>query len=658
MRPWQHQGGFQHELLVLGDPVHSDAASANQDYHGPLSRPPISPAKRNFRWLDMIRGSAILGIGGALGHDANAALLVDGRLISASQEERFTRIKHEWNFPRSAILDCLNRAGLGPERVDVCAFAEKPLQSLLFDQVGRPTSRLTWLLAKLVPEEWVDSRFPRHTQPWSPMTYVREARRMFPKTPFRFAWHHLSHASAAFAASPFEQAAFLCLDGKGEDISASIGIATGKRTKILYELPCENGLGLLYTLVTYYLGFDSLGSEYKVMGLAPFGEPTFVQKLRDFAPSDANGALRLTRHVNFTPTSMSQAIDALARHLSVAARKRKEPLSNAHIDIAASLQTIFEEEVLKMARFARKATRQTDLLFCGGCAQNCVAAGKIRRSGLFNRVFTSPVSSDMGTALGAALLVHQELNSSCGGKIDPNGFYLGCEPGDAPLEASRYRLPIGGTVHKTAARLLAEGKVVGWVRGRMELGARALGARSILGDPRVEDMQSVLNLKIKFRESFRPFAPAILAEDSAEWFDAEGPSNYMEYTAYLLPKHRYSVPAGLSGLSERLHFPRCRLPSVVHVDYSARLQTVRRSVHPDFHKLISEFKRLTGVPMIINTSFNVSGQPIVRTAEEAWQCFRHTDIDYLVLNDAIYDNPNDKTREEKTSWARQFEKYS
>jgi carbamoyltransferase len=602
--------------------------------------------------------SVILGIGGALGHDANAALLVDGRLISASQEERFTRIKHEWNFPRLAILDCLHAADLRPEQVDVCAFAEKPLQSLIFDQVGRPTSRLTWLLTKFARDEWFQEPPPSGTQQWSAMTYPREARRMFPKTPFRFAWHHLSHAAAAFATAPFESAAFLCVDGKGEDISASIGIATAKHTKILYELSYENGLGLLYTLVTYYLGFDTFGSEYKVMGLAPYGEPTFVQQLRDLVRSDADGALRLTRRANFTSLSIRDSINAFEKHLSLPARKKNEPLCDAHINVAASLQVLFEEEVLKMAHFARKITRQTDLLFCGGCAQNCVAAGKIRRSGIFDRIFTSPVSSDMGSSLGAALLVHRKLNRRGDGKINTNGFYLGAEPGEAPSEAFQYRLSLDDGVHRAAACLLAEGKIVGWVRGRMELGARALGARSILADPRVPNMQSVLNLKIKFRESFRPFAPAILAEDCGEWFDTEDPSDYMQYTAYLLPKHRHSVPMELRNLSERLHFPRCRLPSVVHVDYSARIQTVRPSVHPDFHKLISEFKLLTGVPMIVNTSFNVSGQPIVRTAEEAWQCFRHTDIDYLVLNDDIYRNPNDRTRAEKTSWARQFEKYS
>jgi carbamoyltransferase len=622
------------------------------------ARTTAAPQTKKVLELAMTKPRVILGIGGALGHDANAALIVDGRLISASQEERFTRIKHEWNFPRLAILDCLKSADLQPEQVEICAFAEKPLQSLIFDQLGRPTNRISWLLARFAKDEWFYEPSPDEAQQWWTMSYPREARRMFPKARFDFAWHHLSHAWAAFATSPFERAAFLCVDGKGEDISASIGTASAQGAEILYELPYENGLGLLYTLVSCYLGFDSFGSEYKVMGLAPYGEPTFAQQLRDFAKSDANGALRLTRHANFTLQSMRNSINALERHLSLPARKKAEPLSGDHINIAASLQVIFEEEVLKMARFAREITGCTDLLFCGGCAQNCVAAGEIRRSGIFNRVYTSPVSGDMGSSLGAALLLHQKLNGRGDGKINTNGFYLGGEPGQPPLEALQHRVALDGGVHKAAANLLAEGKVIGWARGRMELGARALGARSILADPRVPNMQSVLNLKIKFRESFRPFAPAILAEDCGEWFDTEEPSDYMQYTAYLLPKHRHSVPMGLRSLSERLHFPRCSLPSVVHVDNSARLQTVRRSVHPDFHELISEFKRLTGIPMIINTSFNVSGQPIVRTAEEAWQCFRHTDIDYLVLNDAIFRNPIDKTREEKTLWARQFEKYS
>jgi carbamoyltransferase len=592
----------------------------------------------------MGRARIILGIGGILDHDANAAIVVDGRLVSASQEERFTRVKHDPAFPHKAIQDCLDAAGLRPEQIEICAFAEKPFQSLIFDRIAHPTNRFTWLLSKFARDEW--------------FAYPRQARELFPRARFYYSWHHLSHAAAAFATSPFDQAAFLCVDGKGEDVSASIGIADAKQTRIIYELPYENGVGMLYTLVTYYLGFDSFGSEYKVMGLAPYGEPAFVDRLNEFLTSDADGALRLKRACNFTWPSMQDSIKALERHLSLPARKKSEPLSDTHVDIAASLQLLFEEEILKMARFAREATGQSNLLFCGGCAQNCVAAGKIRRSGIFESVFNSPVGGDMGSALGAALLVQQEFGERGDGKIDANGFYLGSEPGEPPSEAQRYQMPLNASIHEAAARLLAEGKVVGWVRGRMELGARALGARSILADPRAPNMQSVLNLKVKFRESFRPFAPAILAEDCADWFDTDEPSDYMQYTAYLLDKHRHSIPPDLKTLRERLDFQRCKVPSVIHVDFSARLQTVRPSVHPDFYELISQFKRIAGIPMIINTSFNVSGQPIVQTAEEAWQCFRHTDIDYLVLNSALYVNPNDRTREEKTAWLRQFERYS
>lgn len=603
------------------------------------------------------RPSVILGIGGAFGHDTNAALLIDGRLVAASQEERFTGLKHESRFPHAAILDCLAGAGLTLDRVDLCAFAEKPVQSLIFDQLGRPTNPVTWLLARLVPDEWLDEGLPS-VQFWNPTAQARQARTMFPDVPFVFAWHHLSHAAAAFATSPFERAAFLCLDGKGEDSSASIGIATADRTEILHELPWENGLGLLYTAVTRYLGFGSFGSEYKVMGLAPYGAPRFAGKLEDFARTDRDGALRLARRANFSRVSMADTIGALAHHLGVPARRGDEPLTEAHADIAASLQAVFEQEILKMARFARTVTGEPDLLFCGGCAQNCVAAAGLRRSGIFERVFTAPVGGDMGSAVGAAVLAHRAHNGTGDGKVDASGLYLGPPPGEPPAEAAPYRLRSDGGIHAAAARMLAEGAVVGWARGRLELGARALGARSILADPRVPDMQAVLNTKIKFRESFRPFAPAILAEDCAAWFEAEGSSDYMEYTAYLLPEHRLPAPATAAGLADRLRAPRCRLQSVVHVDYSARLQTVRRAVHPDLHRLIEAFKALTGVPMIINTSFNVSGQPIVRTAADAWQCFRHTDIDFVVIDDELYRNPRDRTEDEKRAWAAQFEKQS
>jgi carbamoyltransferase len=591
-----------------------------------------------------MKPNIILGIGGALGHDANAAILADGKIIAASQEERYSRIKHDFSFPYAAIQDCLSIAGIEPRQVDACAFAEKPLQSLIADRVAKPTNKFTAFLGKFGQDKWLN--------------YPRNARGLFENAQFYFSWHHLSHAAAAFATSPFHQAAFLCVDGKGEDISASIGIANAERTTFISELPYADGIGLFYTLVTYYLGFDSFGSEYKLMGLAPYGKPLFVDRLKAFAATDPKGGLRLIRHTNFSWISMQNSSRALEKHLSVPARKKSEPLSDDHINIAASIQALFEEEILKMAVYAKQITGQNNLLFCGGCAQNCVAAGKILRSNIFHRIYNSPVGGDMGSALGAALVVQQRTGRLGNGKANANGFYLGSVPGDAPPGALAYRLHLNNGVHKATAQLLAQGTVVGWIRGRMELGARALGARSILADPRAANMQSTLNLKVKFRESFRPFAPAILAEDCSNWYDMDESSDYMQYTAYLLPKHRYPVPPSLKGLRERLDFQRCEVPSVIHVDYSARLQTVRKSVHPDFHTLLTEFKLLTGIPMLINTSFNVSGQPIVRTAAEAWQSFRHTDMDYLVLNDEIYRNPNDRTREEKQLWLQQFEKHS
>jgi len=585
----------------------------------------------------------ILGVGGLLGHDGNAALLADGCMVASSQEERYTRKKHDAAFPRASILDCLAAAGATAADVRECVFAEKPLQSLAFDRTGRSSTAWSRVMSGLVPERQ--------------FAYMREAREMFPDAHFRYAWHHLSHVAAAFATSPFARAAFLCVDGKGEDVSATVGVVDEGGPQIAYELPYENGVGMLYTLVTCLLGFASFGSEYKVMGLAPYGEPALVDELRAFASSDGDGALQLRMPATFTWLGLQEATLQLSRHLGIPPRGKVDPLTDVHVNLAASVQALFEEELLRMAAFARRATGERNLLFCGGCAQNCVAAGKLRSAGIFDALFNSPVGGDMGSGMGAALLGHHALTGVLP-KVNAQGFCLGPDPGPPPAEALQYEVPVPGDLHAAAARLLAEGKVVGWVRGRMELGARALGARSILADPRVADMQSVLNLKVKFRESFRPFAPAVLAEDCGDWFDTAEPSDYMQYTAYLRPERRHAVPRELRGLRERLDFRRCDVPSIVHVDYSARLQTVRPDVHPDFHRLISEFKRLTGVPLLINTSFNVSGQPIVRTAEEAWLCFRHTDMDYLVINDRLFRNPTDRSREEKLLWLKQFEDYS
>ena len=585
----------------------------------------------------------VLGIGGYLGHDANVALLVDGRLVAAAQEERFTRRKHEGGFPHLAIQSCLDAAGLTPPDVPQVVFAEKPFQATLFDLSGAPGNALSRALGRWLPESFA-------------ALYDRPARRLFPAASFHYVWHHLSHVVGAFYTSPFRRAAFLCVDGKGEDYSASAGTICDSDISLSFEQPWENGLGLLYTLVTRHLGFASFGSEYKVMGLAPYGTPRFADALGELFQTDADGGLRLHADVKFANAVMAAAVPLVTAATGIAARAKDEALSSDHVDLAASIQKVFEVEVLKMARFVRRETREEHLIFCGGCAQNCVAAGLLRREKVFPSLFNSPVGGDMGSGLGAALLLARKQAYGAPISIEARGFMLGSEPGPPPADAAPWRVDYGGDLHEFIAGQIAEGKIIGWVRGGMELGARALGARSILADPRELAMQSTLNLKVKFRESFRPFAPAILAERVGDWFDSSEESDYMNYVANLRPEMRNPMPAEFASLKEKLNFPRCKIPSVVHVDFSARLQTVRREVHPDFHRLIGAFEALTGVPIVINTSFNVSGQPIVRTAAEAWECFLNTDIDLLVLNDDVFRNPFQRTRDEKLQWLKQFEK--
>jgi carbamoyltransferase len=587
--------------------------------------------------------NSVLGVGGLLGHDANAALIIDGKLVAASQEERFTRVKHDGAFPRLAIADCLRQGDLAPGDLGEVIFAEKPLQCLLFDRCDRPGNAFTRALGRILPEDWGGH-------------YTRQARALFPAAKFRYAWHHLTHVAGAFHTSDFERAAFLCIDGKGEDYCASAGVIDRGRLELLWEQPYENGLGMFYTLVTNYLGFLSFGSEYKVMGLAPYGKLSYVEKLARLFTTDERGGFGLRARLRFSELAAAGALSKVAEATGVPVRRPGDPLTEAHIDIAASLQRVFETEVLKMAGFVRAETGEANLLFCGGCAQNCVTAGKLRAAGIFRDVFNSPVGGDMGSGLGAAILREREIRGGESFVLETRGFMLGPDPGPNPEEARPWRVEFEGDLHSFVAAELAAGKVVGWIRGGMELGARALGARSIIADARQPRMQSALNLKVKFRESFRPFAPAILAEDCAQWFHPDAPSDYMQYTAELVPSRRNAQPAHFASLREQLDFPRCAIASVVHVDYSARLQTVRPETHPDFHRLISAFKAVTGVPILINTSFNVSGQPIVRSAAEGWECFLNTDIDLLVLNDQVFRNPLQKTRDEKLSWLRQFGK--
>lgn len=590
-----------------------------------------------------------IGIGGILGHDANIAIFSNDQLLYSAQEERFSRIKHDAKFPVQALREGLDYAGIEASQVDVIIFAEKPIQSYLYNKSKRPSNALSKFVGKVLPERI----FPKNS-------YITEARYLFPSTKFLFAWHHLSHAAGAFYTSPFSDSAFLCVDGKGEDGNASIGVVDNEQIKILYELDYANGLGMLYTFITHFLGFPSFGSEYKIMGLAPYGNPVYKDQLSALFTSSSYGELKLKKDVGFNPTTETKNhFDWAEEVLNMSYRKKSDPLIKEHVDLAASLQSLFEDELIKMAKFAKEKTRKSNLLFCGGCAQNCVAAGKLRDSKIFEQVFNSPVGGDMGSGLGAALLYLKSRNLLKNNKINDKGFYIGPLPGQLKSpEAPAYKIDISVELHSFVADLLAKGYIIGWVRNGMELGARALGARSILANPLDPEMQTKLNLKIKFRESFRPFAPAILEEYQDQWFDTTYPSHFMQYTAYLKPELRYDIPKKFDSFREQLNYPRCKVPSIVHVDFSARLQTVSKKIHPDFHKLISAFNELTGIPMLINTSFNVNGQPIVRTADEAWECFINTEIDYLVVNDEIYKNPFQRTKEQKLQWLKQFEDYS
>ena len=591
----------------------------------------------------------ILGIGGLLGHDANAALLIDGRIIFAAQEERYTRIKHDYVFPVQAINDCLEAGGIRAADIDVVVLAEKPFQVFLHNRLERNGNRLINYLGKTGISKKLTASF-----------FEKEVKRLFPNAMVKYSWHHFSHAISSYFSSGFTAAAFLCVDGKGEASSASIGFIDDSKAILTEELPYANGIGMLYTLLTRFLGFPSFGSEYKVMGLAPYGAPVYAERIGQLYEDQGNGAVRLLKSATFHPASLDRLIPWVEKVIGVRQRQAGEELTTIHIDIAASLQAVFEKVVLDMAVYVRKRYNTDNLLFCGGCAQNCVAAGKLRDSRIFGRVYNSPVGGDMGSALGAALAYLHQTGTVKREQLDFRGYYLGSLPGTltAPV-AEGLTVPLQECdIYQVMARELAAGKIIGWVHGGMELGARALGARSIIANPLVPGIQTEMNLKIKFRESFRPFAPAILAEDVTSWFEIDQPSDFMQYTAYLKKELRYPTPDKFNSFKQWLNFPRCAIPSVVHVDYSARLQTVSQPVHREFHRLITAFKGLTGVPILINTSFNVNGQPIVRTADEAWACFVHTDIDLLVIGDTMYRNPFDRTKEQKLEWLKQFENYS
>ena len=585
----------------------------------------------------------ILGIS-AFYHDSAAALIEDGRIVAAAQEERFSRKKHDPRFPHGALDYCLREAGIGSADLDYVAFYDKPLlkfERILETYLAYAPAGLRsfcqamplWLRQKLY--------LPRELDRGLRGQYRR--RYVFPE-------HHECHAAGAFYPSPFEEAAILTCDGVGEWATWSTGAGRGNRIELTHEQRFPHSLGLLYSTFTYYAGFRVNSGEYKLMGLAPYGRPRYaslvLEKLIDLKP---DGSFRMDmRYFNYCAglTMTNARFDAL---FGRPPRRPEGALEEFHMDVAASVQAVTEEIMLRAARHVHKATGLRNLCLSGGVALNCVANGRLRREGPFENIWVQPAAGDAGGALGAALFVwHQLLDKPRTPEPGDSqrGSLLGPAFSDEDIRAfldstgAIYEhIPDEGELCRRVAGLIAEEKVVGWFQGRMEFGPRALGSRSILGDARSPDMQRVMNLKIKFRESFRPFAPSVLREDAREWFDlpAGKEDPYMLFTSNVLPAHRTDAQAALDAARgiEKLGISRSDIPAVTHVDYSARLQTVDAARHGRYYRLLCAFRELTGCPVLINTSFNIRGEPIVCTPQDAWRCFLATGIDVLVLENFI-----------------------
>lgn len=582
----------------------------------------------------------VLGIS-AFYHDSAAALIADGRIVAAAQEERFTRKKFDADYPRHAIEYCLNAGGVTLADVDYVAFYDKPFLKferlletyLTFSPRGFRSFRMAlplWLREKLFLKSLLAS----------------ELKALEPKFDWdkrlAFSEHHLSHAASAFYPSPFQRAAVLTMDGVGEWATTSAGVGNGHELKIQKEINFPHSLGLLYAAFTYYTGFKVNSGEYKVMGLAPYGIPKYAQLIYDnLIDLKPDGSFRLNLdYFNYCTglTMTNERFDAL---FDGAPRMPAAPLEQRHMDLAASIQAVIEEAVLRLTRSLAEETGEANLCLAGGVALNCVANGKVLRDGKFENIWVQPAAGDSGGALGAALTIyHLYADRPRTVANTPDGMagsYLGPEFDDGETQTrlkavgARYAVLPRDQLLERTAHALADGKAVGWFQGRMEFGPRALGNRSILADPRDPQMQKKLNLKVKYRESFRPFAPSVLREHVSEWFDIDVDSPYMLMVAPVHERHRREMTSEeqrLFGI-DKLNVPRSSVPAVTHVDYSARVQTVHRETNPLYHDLIGRFHRLTGCPVLVNTSFNVRSEPIVCTPEDAFRCFMGSEIDVL-----------------------------
>lgn len=601
----------------------------------------------------------VLGIS-AFYHDSAAALVRDGEIIAAAQEERFTRKKHDHDFPARAIEYCLTEAGITAEQLAHVAFYDKPwikferlLETYLaFAPIGFGTflkAMPLWLKEKLWMGDMVKNELG-----W-------EGQLIFPE-------HHQSHAASAFFPSPFESAAILTLDGVGEWATASWGAGKGNKIELKKELRFPHSLGLLYSAFTYYTGFRVNSGEYKVMGLAPYGEPKYTQLIYDkLMDLKEDGSFRLKmEYFNYCQglTMTSKKFDEL---FGGPPRTPETRLTQREMDLARSIQDVTEEVMLRMARHVRKETGEKNLCLAGGVALNCVGNGKILREKIFDRIWIQPAAGDAGGALGAALFAwHQVLDRprTVNDRRDSQrGSYLGPRFSDAEIEAwlREQNLPYhryeNGQIPEITAQHLAEGKVVGWLNGRMEFGPRALGSRSIIGDARNREMQKTMNLKIKYRESFRPFAPSCLLEEVSDYFELDCESPYMLLVAPVREERRVPMTEDQQRLFgiEKLNVVRSDLPAITHVDYSARVQTVNADDHPVYHQMIRRFKELTGVGVIINTSFNVRGEPIVCSPQDAYRCFMRTEMDTLVLENFVLLKQEQPALANDSDWRKEYE---
>ncbi len=585
----------------------------------------------------------VLGLS-AFYHDSAAAVVADGVILAAAQEERFTRRKHDPGFPTHALRYCLEAAG-GAEGIDRIVFYEKPFLKFerLLETYLAFAPRGFASFRKAMPL-WIGEKLFQKDLLLKALKAVDP--RLADRGKLRFAEHHFSHAASVFYPSPFAEAVVLTMDGVGEWATTSLATGRGGALTIDKEIHFPHSLGLLYSAFTYYTGFRVNSGEYKVMGLAPYGEPVYAQAILDhLIDLKADGSFRLDLGyfdycTGFTMTNAK--FDAL---FGGPPRQPEQRLAQRHMDLAASVQAVTEEVVLRLTRAAAKETGIRNLCLAGGVALNCVANGKVLRDGHFDDVFIQPAAGDAGGALGAALTGYYEerRDRPVNGRDTMRGSYLGPVYGQVEVEdrltaarATYVSLDDERLIDQTA-RALADGKAVGWHQGRMEFGPRALGNRSILGDPRSPTMQKILNLKVKYRESFRPFAPAVLREDVDQWFDLAGDSPYMLLVADVKADHCRAMSddeRGLFGI-DKLNVARSTIPAVTHVDYSARIQTVHRETNPRFHALLSRFKQLTGCPILVNTSFNVRGEPIVATPEDAFRCFMGCDLDVLAVGNCL-----------------------